>query len=155
MIRLIAAVGRNMELGRDNKLLWRLTADMRFFRKMTLGGTIVMGRKTFESIGYPLPGRRNVVLSRDKKLKIPGVDVVHNINLVSGDDDCWVIGGANIYSQTINVADEIILTEIDGIAPDADVFFPNFNRENFKKTVLGRGVENGIAYLHARYTRIR
>src|SRR3989338_6362266 len=105
MISLIAAIGKNNELGKDNALLWKLPADMKHFREITLLHTVIMGRKTFESMGKPLPNRRNIVITRDVKYKKEGVDIVHSLdkaidsarNPLTENEEIFIIGGAEIY----------------------------------------------------------
>lgn len=132
MISLIAAIGKNNELGKGNDLLWRLPADQKFFRETTKGHTVIMGRKTFESLGRPLPNRRNIVITRDKNYLRHGVDVVHSldeaINRVrtplTQNEEIFIIGGAEIYKQAMEQADRLYVTHIDTEDKDADVFFP-------------------------------
>ena len=96
MISLIAAVGKNLELGLDNKLIWHIPEDLKYFKEVTTGKTVVMGRKTFESIGRPLPNRKNIILSRNDIL-IDGAQVVRNFKEVLNQDDVFIIGGESIY----------------------------------------------------------
>src|SRR6185436_89307 len=104
MISLVAAIGKNNELGKGNDLLWKLPADMQHFIKTTTGHPVLMGRKTFESIGKPLPKRRNIVITRDKTYKHEGVEVVHSIEealgLLDKKEEIMIIGGAEIYKQS-------------------------------------------------------
>ena len=128
MISLIAAIGKNNELGKKNALLWNLPADMKHFRETTSGHTVIMGQKTFESIGRPLPNRRNIVLTQDKNLKIAGVEIVYSPeeveNLLDKDTENFVIGGGMIYKLFIDKADRLYITHVDASFPDADTFFP-------------------------------
>lgn len=121
MINIIAAISKNNVLGGNNTLLWHLPSDLKRFKKLTTGSTVIMGRKTFESIGKPLPNRKNIVVSRTK-LSIDGVDVVDNISDALT-DDCFIIGGGQIYEKTIDIADKIYLTVIDSDFK-GDTFFP-------------------------------
>jgi dihydrofolate reductase len=133
-LALVAAVASNGVIGSDNRLLWRLKTDLRRFRALTLGLPVVMGRKTFESIGQPLPGRRNIVLTRDRALVLPGVSVVRDLeealslagHLVPADRPdgaVMVIGGGDLYAQTIDLADRLHITAVD-LAPEGDTLFP-------------------------------
>nr|WP_315193410.1 dihydrofolate reductase [uncultured Aquabacterium sp.] len=137
-LALIAAVARNGAIGRDNALLWRLPEDLKFFKRTTLGCPVVMGRKTFESIGRPLPGRRNVVITRDPTWRAEGVDVVHSLEAALAatstpdTERVFVIGGGEIYAQALPLADEIVLTEIDADF-EGDTFFPAWPREAFRE----------------------
>lgn len=155
MISLIAAVGKNLELGKDNTLLWSLPGDMKFFRSTTAGHTVVMGRLTFESIGRPLPKRRNIVISRNSEYKPEGVEIYESLEeaLSACDNDCFIIGGAMIYSLALPLADELILTEIEKEYPDADVYFPRFDKELYMKEILAENADEGVEYKHIRYTR--
>src|SRR3990167_9676374 len=117
MISLIAAIGKNNELGKGNTLLWHMPADMKFFREKTKGHPVIMGRKTFESLSGPLPNRKNIVITRDKTYLRHGVDVVHSLdeatNLFKKDEEIFVIGGAEIYKQAMNIADRLYITHVD------------------------------------------
>ncbi|GAB2599053.1 dihydrofolate reductase [Kribbella endophytica] len=123
---LIAAVGRNGVIGRDNDLPWRIREDLQHFKQLTLGHTLVMGRKTYDSIGRPLPGRRTVVITRQPDWSAEGVEVVHTIDdalkLADG-NDIYVAGGGEIYRLALPYADRLELTEVDQ-APEGDVTFP-------------------------------
>lgn len=127
MISLIAAIGKNNELGKGNSLLWHMPADMRFFRETTKGHTVIMGRKTFESLKGPLPNRKNIVITRDENYTKAGIEVVHSLDeaiKLAGDGEVFIIGGAEIYRQSIEVADKLYITHIDATDKDADTFFP-------------------------------
>ena len=129
MISLIAAIGRNNELGKDNTLLWKLPADMKHFKEVTSLHSVIMGRKTFESIGKPLPNRRNIVITRDVNYKNKEVEVVHSLSealdLVGNDnEEVFIIGGGELYKQTMSIADKLYITHIDAEDSDADTFFP-------------------------------
>jgi dihydrofolate reductase len=129
ILSLIAGIGKNNELGKGNTLLWDLPVDMKHFRETTSGHPVIMGRKTFESIGRPLPNRRNIVITRDVSYMADGVEVVHSleeaIDLFKYDtrDEVFVIGGAEIYKQAIDRADRLYITHVDSNF-DADAFFP-------------------------------
>ena len=129
MISLIAAIGKNNELGKGNDLLWRFPADQKYFREKTALHTVIMGRKTFESIGRPLPERRNIVIRGDASYKKPGIEVAHSLagalDLVPDQNkEVFILGGAEIYKQTIPIADKLYITHIDAEDKDADAFFP-------------------------------
>lgn len=154
IISIIAAIGKNRELGIDNKLIWDIPSDLKFFRKTTSGHTVLMGRKTYESIGRPLPKRRNIVISRDTELKIENVEVYNNIDeaLKNITEEVFIIGGENIYSQFIDKADKLYITEIEE-SYDADAYFPYFNKNNYNRKVLSSRLENNIFYTHVIYTK--
>jgi dihydrofolate reductase len=129
MISLIAAIGKNNELGKDNNLIWKLPADMQHFIKTTTLHAVVMGRKTFESIGKPLPNRRNIVITRDVSYKKDGVEVVHSLSQALDlfgniNEEIFVIGGAEIYKEFMPIADKLYITHIDAEDKSADTFFP-------------------------------
>lgn len=132
-LSLIAGIGKNNELGKDNTLLWNMPADMKYFRDTTRAHSVIMGRKTFESIGRPLPNRRNIVITRDKDYYAENIEVVYSldeaIDKVKNDDESFIIGGAEIYKQAIEKADKLYITEIDGEFPEADTFFPIIDKE--------------------------
>lgn len=156
MINLIAAVGEKYELGKDNKLIWDLPNDLKFFKETTLNKVIVMGRKTFESIGRPLPKRTNVVITNNTEFNYDNVIVYNNLdNLLNDfkDEEIFIIGGSSIYNQFINVADKIYLTEIESSCSDADSFFPTFDKTKYIREVLKTNEDNGIKYTHVLYIK--
>lgn len=132
ILSIISAIGKNNEIGKSNTLLWDLPRDMRHFRETTKGHTVIMGQKTFESIGKTLPNRRNIVITLDKEFSFPGVEVVYSCNelmeLVNRTEDknseCFIIGGGQIYKIFIEKADKLYITHVDGEFPGADTFFP-------------------------------
>ncbi len=154
----IAAIGRNGELGKDNNLIWHLKGDMNFFKATTLGHTIIMGRKTFESLPKLLPGRKHIVLSSGN-IDIPEVEVYHDIaiflqNYQNSDEKIFNIGGASIYKALLDYTEKIYLTEIDASA-QADVYFPKFNKDDYYATILDntQDQDTGIKYKHVLYKR--
>lgn len=137
-LSVIAAVARDGAIGKDNALLWRLPEDLQFFKRTTLGCPVIMGRKTYESIGRPLPGRRNIVITRQEHWTAAGVDAVSSLDaalaLAAEAPKVFVIGGAQIYEQALPHADQIVLTEVQADFPDADTFFPHWDRQQFEET---------------------
>lgn len=133
-LNLIAAVARNGAIGKDNALLWRQPEDLKFFKRTTLGCPVIMGRKTFESIGRPLPGRRNIVVTRNAAWQHDGVEVASSldaaITLAQDEAQVFVIGGGELYTQALPQADQLILTEVDADF-DGDTFFPKWDRQAF------------------------
>lgn len=127
MISLIVATGTNRGIGKNNQLLWHLPEDLKYFKRTTLDKPIIMGRSTFDSVGRPLPKRRNIVISRNTNLKIDGVEVVHSLNeaiqLVENEPEIMIVGGSEIYSLALPLADRVYQTLVNA-APDADRFFP-------------------------------
>ena len=130
LISLIVAMAQNGVIGRDNSLPWRLPEDLKRFRAFTLGKPILMGRKTFESLGRPLPGRTNLVLTRDRSWSAQGVIVVHSVEAAltqaASSDELVVIGGAEIYRLVLPVARRIYLTHVHADVP-GDITFPEFD----------------------------
>ena len=133
-------MAENRVIGRDNSLPWRLPTDMRHFMSTTMGKPVLMGRKTMESMKAPLPGRTNIVLTRDTSWQREGARVVHGLDdalalaeqqcLIDGQDELMVIGGADIYSLCLPLADKLYVTHVSG-HPDGDVFFPDFDLDNW------------------------
>lgn len=155
---LIAAIGENNELGKDNDLLWHLPTDMKFFINQTKGHTIVMGRKTFESLPGKLPKRHHVILSRSKLDFDDDIEVMSMETFLDKyqniDEDIYCIGGGQIYTQLLPYADSLILTEIEA-STIADTYFPQFDKAKYTKQILTDISENGFHYHHVRYDLIR
>lgn len=135
MLTLIAAVGRDRVIGKNNALPWRSAADMRRFRALTLGGALIMGRLTHESIGRALPERRNIILSRKRGYASPGCETAASVDAAiaaAGELPIFVIGGEQIYRQTLPRADCLHITEVDCVTPDGDAFFPDFDASSWE-----------------------
>jgi dihydrofolate reductase len=128
-IAMIAAMANNRVIGKDNQMPWHLPADLKHFKKVTLGKPVIMGRKTYQSIGKALPGRRNIVVSRQSAALSDDADWVQSIEqalaLVQQDAEVMVIGGAEIYRQVLPIADTLYITDID-LAVEGDAFFPDY-----------------------------
>lgn len=157
-ISLILSVGRNNEIGKDNELIWHFHEDMKFFRETTTGNTVIMGRKTFESLPKVLPNRRNIVISSNRELKISGAEVVHSVEEAleaAAGERIFVIGGGKIYAEFLPLADSIYLTEINDVCPDADTFFPQLDKSLYSRAVLAEHEENGISFQHVIYKKIK
>ncbi|OMF38301.1 dihydrofolate reductase [Paenibacillus sp. FSL H8-0548] len=134
-ITLIAAMDLNRTIGIENKLPWRLPAEMAFFKQKTLGKTVLMGRKTFQSLPKPLKDRRNVVLTRQPDFKPEGCEIVHSLEAaleLAKTEELVVIGGADIYAQFLPFADIIYLTEVEAHIEGGDAFFPVFSDLEWK-----------------------
>ena len=129
MISMIVAVARNGVIGHANDLIWHISEDLRRFKAITTGHPVIMGRKTFESIGRPLPGRTNVVISRNENFRPEGCLVVDSfekaVAMFPPDEEAFVIGGAQVYAQALPIADRLYLTEIDY---EGDTRFPDWDR---------------------------
>ncbi len=154
---IIAAIGKNNELGKDNNLIWHLPNDLKFFKETTTGKTIIMGRRTFESLPKMLPGRRHIVLSKSDDFN-DEVLVFHNLEdllkyFEDSKEELFVIGGASIYKSFLDYADKLYLTEIEASCKEADAYFPDFNKEDFDREVLKENSDNGINYIHVLYKR--
>jgi dihydrofolate reductase len=136
-ITLVAAVAKNGVIGRDGDLPWRLPDDLKAFKRLTLGKPVVMGRKTWESIGRPLPGRHNVVMTRSEGFAAPGASVVSSVQqaleLLTDHEEIMVIGGGAIYRQFLGRASRIYLTEVDAEV-DGDVTFPELDAAEWEET---------------------
>ncbi|ACY49831.1 MULTISPECIES: type 3 dihydrofolate reductase [Vibrio] len=136
IISMIAAMADNRIIGKDNQMPWHLPADFAWFKRCTMGKPVVMGRKTYESIGRPLPGRLNIVISRDETLKIEGVTTVTSIEQaldVAGDvEEVMIIGGGAIYAACLPMANKLYVTHIEA-AIDGDTQFPDWG-DQFKET---------------------
>lgn len=138
MITLIVAMGKNREIGRDNQLLWHLPKDLKHFKEKTSNHPIIMGRKTYESIGKPLPNRTNIVISRKNDWFEEGILIVGSIKEALKfaqkiDENVFVIGGGNIYEQTIDLAQKLEITLVDAVL-EADTFFPKVDEKIWQKT---------------------
>ena len=147
-VSIIVAMAKNRVIGARNKLPWHLSADLRRFKALTMGHHIIMGRRTFESIGRILPGRTSIVVTRDRSYRPAGLIVAHGVNdalaLGTGDDEIFVIGGEQLYREALPLADRIYLTEIDREF-EGDRFFPemeraawqSISRETFRDEMAG------------------
>lgn len=156
MISLIAAVGKNNELGLDNHLIFNIPGDLKFFRNTTLGKTVIMGRKTYESIGKPLPKRLNIVVSNSLK-ETDGITIINSLEEVlekylNSEEEVFIIGGESLYNYFINYAQNIYLTKFYANAV-ADKYFPSFDENNYNQTLLGENKENNLEYKHILYRR--
>ena len=146
---IIAAVARNGVIGRDNRLLWRLRSDLRRFRALTLGKPLIMGRRTYDSIGQPLPGRHTVVLTRDTAFAAAGVRVAHDLEgalalaqdiaATAGASEIMIGGGAEIYAEAMPRAHRLYVTWVD-LAPEGDARFPDMNPAEWRETRNDAGV---------------
>ena len=133
-LSIVVAMGGNRLIGKDNHLPWHLPADLAFFKKLTTGNTILMGRKTFDSIGRPLPSRRNIIITRNTNIEITGCEVVNSIeealSLSQGETEVMVIGGAKLYQQILPIADRLYITQVEGEF-DGDTYFPHYDEDDW------------------------
>ncbi|WP_078546272.1 dihydrofolate reductase [Litchfieldia alkalitelluris] len=134
MISLLVAMDKNRLIGKDNLLPWHLPADLAYFKRVTMGHTIVMGRKTYESIGRPLPGRENIIVTRNPSYKMDGCTIINSIeaikNLSDSNDELFVIGGSEIFREVFTFADRLYITEIDDEF-EGDTYFPEFSLKDW------------------------
>ncbi len=134
-LSLIVAMADNRAIGLGNKMPWHLPADFAWFKQQTLGHPVIMGRKTFESIGRPLPGRRNIVVSRNANFHADGVEVAHSLDAalqMTAHTDRFVIGGATLYTEALPLATHLIVTEVHA-KPEADTFFPEWDAGEWRQ----------------------
>lgn len=167
MLSIIVAVAQNGAIGRNNELLWHISEDLKYFKGTTMGHPVIMGRKTYESVGRPLPGRRNIVLTRGE-LEIPQIknpqttsmEVVDSLEKVleiaAGDEEFFIMGGGMLYNATFGLADKLYITRIFAAAEDADTFFPDVNEEEWiveKEGEVLHDEENDIDFQFVVYKR--
>lgn len=137
MITIIAAIGKNGELGKDNDLIWHLPNDLKRFKKITLGHHVIMGRKTFESLGKPLPNRTTIIITRNPNYKVDNCIIVNSLEAAlkasAADPYPYILGGAEIYYQAIKIADSLDLTLVDANF-EADAFFPQIDASLWEET---------------------
>lgn len=174
MISIISAIGKNNEIGKKNALLWNLPADMKHFKETTRGHTVIMGQKTFESIGRPLPNRKNIVLTQDKNFKAEEVEIIYSLEELNAllkktstpeesirqaqDEEVFVIGGGMIYKLMIEKADKLYITHVNASFPDADTFFPEIIPIVFLETSREeheKDEKNTYDYAFVTYTRFQ
>jgi len=155
MLSLIAAVGKNNELGKGNDLIWHFKEDMKFFKETTMGSAVIMGRKTFDSLPKALPGRKNIVITKSKSYTPEDATVVHSIEaaLKAAGEEAFVIGGASIYKALLPLCKKLYLTEIDAECPDADVYFPGFDKSLYSREKLAEYNIDGVHFEHVIYTK--
>lgn len=157
MFSIIAAVGKNRELGKKGDLIFHLKEDMKFFKETTMGHRVVMGRKTWESLPFKLPGRTNIVVTSSGELEGPD-EVVCDISSFidenkDTDEEIFVIGGGKIYAEFLPFASRIYLTEVLAEDSEADTFFPEFDKTKFDRKVIKEGKENDLAFAISLYQR--
>ena len=156
-VTMVVAYARNRAIGRDNALPWKLPGDLAHFKRTTLGRPILMGRKTWESLGRPLPGRRNIVISRNPDYAPAGADVMPDVASAlaacAGEAEIFIIGGAQIYAAALALADRIVATEVHAEVP-GDAFFPSLPEGEWQECSRApQPAENGYAYDFVVYDR--
>lgn len=159
-LAIVVAISENNAIGKNNQLLWHLPADLKHFKEITTGHTIIMGRKTYDSIGKPLPNRRSIVITRNTALAIEGVDMVTSVNeaieLCKHDEEAFIIGGAEIYQQALAFTTRIYLTRVHQ-SYDADAFFPELNPNTWKEinsVSYPADEKNNVAYTFSTLDRL-
>ena len=147
-VTLIAALGRNGVIGADGTMPWHLPEDLRHFKATTMGHPLVMGRRTFDSIGRPLPGRRTIVITRNPQWHHAGVESAHSfaeaLALAGPSDEVFVAGGGEIYAQALPYAHRLVLTEVDA-EPEGDTHFPDWDRADWSESA--RESHDGFAFV--------
>ena len=157
MFTIIAAIGKNNELGKNNDLIFHIKEDMKFFREKTNGHKIVMGHKTWDSLPGKLKNRENIVISRHD---FPGPDlIIHDFDQFmkenkDSDEEIFIIGGGTIYHQFLPFAKTLYLTEVDISDSSATTFFPEFDKSEYKREIIKKGSEDDLVYSFVKYTKI-
>ena len=159
---IIVAIADNNAIGKDNELLWHISEDLKFFKRQTLGWPVIMGRKTFESIGRALPGRVNIVISRGfstgEEVAVAGsLEEAFKIAESTNLEKCFVMGGGQIYSQALQKADRLVVTHVHTVIEDADTFFPPIDPEVWtvsQRSELFTDEETGYTYEFVEYVRL-
>lgn len=157
MFSIIAAVGKNMELGKNGGLIWKLPNDLKFFKEQTAGKKVFMGKRTFESLPKKLPNREHFVLT-DEKIDDEGINLVWDLKKfvdenVNTDEEIFVIGGGMVYKQMLPYSKKLVLTEVSEEDKEADTYFPRFNKAEWNRKVLSENSDGDIKYTHVEYTR--
>ena len=150
LLSLIVAMAKNRVIGSNNQMPWHLPADFAYFKKVTLGHPVIMGRKTFDSIGRPLPGRRNIVVSRNPAFRAEGVDVMTSLDAaikICQNTEAFVIGGATLYAEALPHADRLFITEVDA-SPNGDTVFPSLDK-NLWREISRERLEADEKNIHA------
>ena len=162
MISIIVAIAQDNAIGRKNSLLWHISEDLKYFKKVTMGHPVIMGRKTFESIGRPLPGRKNIVVSKSGNISNPSVEMAEDLEELlkslrrKRKEEYFVIGGASIYAKAMQYAHRLYVTKIYAKAIDADAFFPQIDEklwETLEESPVLHDEENNIDFQFIVYGR--
>ena len=156
-LSIIVAMSSNRVIGVNNTLPWHISEDLKHFKSLTTGHTIIMGRKTYESIGRPLPNRRNIVISRNTEASYEGAEVVHSIedafSICKNDNEVFVIGGSDIYEQALSLVDYIYITEIKK-SFSGDAFFPEINKQMWIESSRENHITNdGLEFSFVKYQK--
>lgn len=159
IVSAVVAISSNHAIGKNNELLWHLPADLKHFKQITSGHTVIMGRKTYDSIGRPLPNRRNIIITRKTDLQIPGVEVTNSVDealqLCAQEAEVFIIGGAEIYKSALPLTNRIYLTTVQATY-DADAYFPEIDRNEWAETEIEAHApdeKNKLAYTFSTLSR--
>lgn len=158
IISLIAAIGRNRVIGKDNKMMWHLPEEYKYFRETTLGHCIILGRKNFEAVGRPLPKRTNIIVTRNKSYRADGCVVFDGIGKALnhakslGEREVFICGGGEIYCQALSLANKIYLTYVD-FEEEGDVYFPEFDESLYEKKLV-RKEDRWEAFVYTRLSNL-
>ena len=159
---IIVAIADNNAIGKDNALLWHISEDLKFFRSTTVGCPVIMGRKTYESIGRPLPKRLNIIVSRkgydapEGVLVVDSIEKGYEVAKEQGAEKCFVIGGGQIYAQAMQIADEMVITHVHTVIEDADTYFPAIDPSIWQvaeRSELKTDQESGYTFEFVKYIR--
>ena len=159
-VSIIVAMARNRVIGRDGQLPWHIPEDLKRFKQLTMGHHIVMGRKTWDSLGRLLPGRRHVIVSRQPDYRVPGAQIVRSLDTAiaacAGDEEIFIIGGGEIYRQALTLTDRIYLTQV-ALDAEGDTAFPELQPQNWKEAAREHKVDpaSGIEYVFLTLQRNR
>ena len=166
---IIAAIGKNRELGKSGQLIWKLPEDLKYFKDKTMGHPILMGHNTFDSLPGILPGRKHYVVTRRQALNNSSgedlalsdqIELVNNLpdfinHHLDDSTEIFVIGGGMIYWEMLDKCNKLYLTEVDAVDPDAETFFPEFDKEKYQRKVIATGKENGLSYEFVEYLKLK
>lgn len=155
MIGLIVARSKNNVIGKNGEIPWKIKGEQKQFRELTTGNVVIMGRKSYEEIGHPLPNRRNIIVSRTKKFEGDNLETVSSLQeaiAAAGDADIYVAGGYGLFKEALPLVDKMYITEVDMIVEDGDVFFPEFDTDEFDVSIGEVGGDD-IKFTRVVYTR--
>lgn len=155
MVGLIVARSKNNVIGKNGEISWKIKGEQKQFRELTTGNVVVMGRKSYEEIGHPLPNRKTIVVSRRKKYTGDNLVTVSSLQEaieVAGDENIYIAGGYGLYEESMSLVDKMYITEVDLTIDDGDVFFPEFNVNDFD-IAIGETSGDDIKYTRTIYTR--
>ena len=156
MIALIVAYSKNKVIGKDGKIPWKIKGEQKRFKELTTGNVVIMGRKTYEEIGHPLPNRYNIVISKTKKFEADNCITVGSLDeaaAIAGNRDIYISGGAALYKEAVNIAEKMYITEIDAEV-EGDTYFPDFDESLFEK-VTELHVDGELPYNYVTYIKIK